>query len=536
MKLKNEFFILFALLLIASVFSPAQELWAHLYQEFQFEDPLPDHFRNTISPFSAGGYLGAFQSRGCYCIYFFRIDIHGNVIWARKFDNIDEGEVFDIGEGKIGLIGSHIFGLPSIGTWLMTFDENGNIISQEFNDSIIFSTARKVLGDNYYVLSGRSSVAFARLNPETGVFTHSKNYFFSDSGDYFVSDGNLFLNDDGVLIGGVGIGMPANITLTVIKVDYEGNLIWAKSYEAADGSIMSPSSDGGFFLFTWANSLFSDSTLWKIDAKGEILWQEKLRFPDFPEISGVYINGIRELTDGTILIDGFIGIDYSDYSGDDMSGQKFIAALDSAGQPLWCRVYKEFASYFPSHQSRETLLETEDSIILISIAPMVFYEDKSFSPEIISLDKSGYSHEQCPQAISIQMEAVPTYFGVCDELVAAYDVEIFPMKPMSADIGNVELRDSVICGEQWPCIISVQKKTNPFRLKLTGWNFEKGSKVYINGVKAGKVVFKGTDDLNRTKLVVNGSGLKSKLPKGQSVCITVKNPDGRESDCFYFTR
>lgn len=104
------------------------------------------------------------------------------------------------------------------------------------------------------------------------------------------------------------------------------------------------------------------------------------------------------------------------------------------------------------------------------------------------------------------------------------NVQIFPMKPVSTDIGNVELRDSVCCGEQWHGIISAQKKTNLLRLKLTGWNFEKGSKVYIDGVKAGKVVFKGTDSYNRAKIVVKGSDVKELLPRGQTVCITVKNP------------
>ncbi|MFB3850632.1 MAG: hypothetical protein ACE14Q_01760 [Acidobacteriota bacterium] len=54
--------------------------------------------------------------------------------------------------------------------------------------------------------------------------------------------------------------------------------------------------------------------------------------------------------------------------------------------------------------------------------------------------------------------------------------------------------------------------------------------------KIGSVEHKGKDKTNRTKIVIAGSNLKKKLPKGEKVCFQVINPDGNQSDCFYFTR
>jgi len=96
--------------------------------------------------------------------------------------------------------------------------------------------------------------------------------------------------------------------------------------------------------------------------------------------------------------------------------------------------------------------------------------------------------------------------------------------------------DTQFCGEAYPGIVSVKKLKDPFRLKVTGWNFEEGSKLLINGTAVPKSVFKGLDLPGRTRLVASGGGLKALLPKGEAVTLTVLNPDGRESVGFRFTR
>ncbi len=85
-----------------------------------------------------------------------------------------------------------------------------------------------------------------------------------------------------------------------------------------------------------------------------------------------------------------------------------------------------------------------------------------------------------------------------------------------------------------PEIISIAKvATEPFRVKITGTNFQPGVQVFIgNDVNAWPdVKFKNGTSLTLRK----GATLKTKFPKGIAVPIRVVNPDGGE-DTATFTR
>lgn len=84
-----------------------------------------------------------------------------------------------------------------------------------------------------------------------------------------------------------------------------------------------------------------------------------------------------------------------------------------------------------------------------------------------------------------------------------------------------------------PTITDVDKLKDPFRIKLTGTNFQPGAQVFI-----------GTDTtpwpsvryVSTTMLVLKkGSTLKARFPKGVAVTIRVRNPDGGEATTV-FTR
>ena len=506
-----------------------QERWVHAYNKLELASPMPVSVR--ILMYTDQGYLGILESRYNDMFTFFKIDTHGNLLWVKKFPSIDFANLVDKGDGTFFMIAENIYGPPSIGTWLVTFDKDGKAISQQFNDSAIFSIARKVPDDNSYILSGWSSLAFARLNLETGIFRSGKYYVFNDSGNFFVGSKAIAMGNDNVFIVGSEIANSSSLA-TVIKVDLDGNLVWAKSYEGFYEPIISSTLDGGFLLT--GVTFYIPGTigvLQRMDANGDILWQERLVFPDYPNMLEAYILGMHECDDGTILIRGLTGDDDSS----SMEYQSFIALLNSAGEPLWCQVYENGISFLPTYTTEDTIMETEDSILAAGLGKGE-YEDINFvSPAIISVDKTGISPDLCPPT-TIRMEAKPTYYNVSDVLLTACDLVPLPMKNLDANIEDITLGDHLLCGDVWPAVLSAKKFSNPFRLKLTGWNFTQESEVYVNGVKTPKASYKGTDAYNHTKLVVSGAGLKTLLPKGQPVCITVKNPDGHESECFSYTR
>jgi photosystem II stability/assembly factor-like uncharacterized protein len=82
-----------------------------------------------------------------------------------------------------------------------------------------------------------------------------------------------------------------------------------------------------------------------------------------------------------------------------------------------------------------------------------------------------------------------------------------------------------------PSITSIIAMTNPLRLKVLGTNFKVGATIRINGTPAPSTAVKSD-----TKLLSKGSTLKTLLPKGTQVMVTVVNTDGGESEARAFTR
>ena len=80
-------------------------------------------------------------------------------------------------------------------------------------------------------------------------------------------------------------------------------------------------------------------------------------------------------------------------------------------------------------------------------------------------------------------------------------------------------------------IASVSSSANPVRLMVAGSGFESGCTVLIGGAAVPKTQFKSGD-----LVVTKGSGLKAMVPKGVPVQVTVRDPDGRESAPYSYTR
>lgn len=76
-----------------------------------------------------------------------------------------------------------------------------------------------------------------------------------------------------------------------------------------------------------------------------------------------------------------------------------------------------------------------------------------------------------------------------------------------------------------PALTALKKMGNPFRIKLTGSNFQTGVKVYINGAEWTNFKYKGPNEL----LLKGGGSLKAAVPKNAPTQFRVLNPDGGEA-------
>jgi PKD repeat protein len=72
-----------------------------------------------------------------------------------------------------------------------------------------------------------------------------------------------------------------------------------------------------------------------------------------------------------------------------------------------------------------------------------------------------------------------------------------------------------------PAIAALAKKTNPFRIVVTGGNLQNGMQVTIGGTPHATVNYKSA-----SKVVLKGSVLKALVPKGVPTLFRFVNPDG----------
>jgi len=98
---------------------------------------------------------------------------------------------------------------------------------------------------------------------------------------------------------------------------------------------------------------------------------------------------------------------------------------------------------------------------------------------------------------------------------------------VTATMGSVAVSKSgtlVVSNVPPPVVTSMRKVSPPFKFVVAGSNFQNGIRVFIDGVEWPSVVWK-----NSAKVVINGAGLKTAVPKGQTKAFRFLNPDGGET-------
>lgn len=524
-----------ALIFLLALSVSAQDLWTHIY-----EGPGGNFFGEAqVAPFSGGGFICAARCEGQFCddkrpVYIWKTDSHGNLLWAKQV--MEDSQNLQLIEGNEGIFFLMTSPVDSPTDIIIKFDGDGNILSQkEYYPTLDYGGV--IIRGSNGILYGLDQYGLAVRAIDQTTLNVIFNKYYNRIGEGLYSRDIKEAKDGGLYLAGFSEDCRS---AKVIKTNLNGNVIWSRLYgpevvETYDTPRIAATADGGLLLATLidvASTVMDETCLIRMDKDGNIIWQEELVFSKYPNMTPAVLGGVYECNDGTILVWGLTGCGDPGYCS-----SPFLASLNSTGEPIWFMGSPGGISsdWLPVLSG---LFETADGFVLSEEG---FGNDPRSGERIFGSILGKYSYDysgefnDCYYPLTDVLSAEPTYYTFSESEVNERDVgvDIFPSQ---VNPTNMEVKDTVGCGEQWPGIMSVVKKTSPLRLKLTGWNFEKGSSVYVNGVKAGKTTFKGRDDLNRTKLVVIGSGLKALLPKGQSVCITVKNPDGHESDCFTFTR
>ena len=496
--------------------------------------------------FSGGGYLGMGGNlvNGHDSLLVWRWDSQGNLLWMKQYaQKADLGELLDNGDGTFTVTATnwdHAAETPPIPPWgwVIVCDGSGNILSQW--DCALVATglaARARTGDVF--LSALYSDNFWRLDGVTGSPVWYKMYIPTANPSPFGEEATAIrATPDGGFVFSAGSGTSEN-SAVLVRATADGQVLWAKNYQSDASSDSTPSwpqvsvtPDGGFLLIAnTTSSSVNDTTLFRLDPSGAILWQERLVSADYPQMSPAMIWKATEGSDGTILVWGSTG--YLD-GRPGLSEIPFLATLDPAGTPLWCQVYE---SPPISDDSFVDAWPVEGGYLFASAAFDMNVNPNRAGPSLSKVDLSGAGSPSCNN-FPFNIVAQTTTYGSQELPMSVTDFGSFPVNATHARPKEVaRVRDTVVCGDA--IITAVTKLSSPFRLELTGWNFQDGSVAFINGVQAPSSTLREPipPSPHQMKMVIGrGNQLKALLPKGQPVCITIQNPDGQQSDCFAFTR
>ncbi|RLD20900.1 MAG: hypothetical protein DRI69_05350 [Bacteroidetes bacterium] len=237
----------------------------------------------------------------------------GDTVWSKTYGGFHNDDLFAIQHNADGGIaafgttrsdGGDVGNNPGvIGAWLMTTDINGNQLSSRVYAGELGEQGidMQALSDGYALLvqstspelegainNGNFDYWVARVN-NSGAVSWANFYGGTDadipmrirriSGGFIIAGSSN--STDGQVIGNKG-----GFDYWIVRLDIDGNIVWAKTYGGSDddqANDIVPLDDGSFLVIGESESFDGDKTvslgksdLWivKLDADGNILWEK----------------------------------------------------------------------------------------------------------------------------------------------------------------------------------------------------------------------------------------------------------------------
>ncbi len=259
------------------------------------------------------------DNKGGFDLWITKLDNGGNLVWEKNYggsadeyaldlqQTADGGYILTGGTGSNDNDINENFG--KIDLWVLKLDAAGDLEwSKTFGGAgIDIGTGLTVLSDGYMIAGCTGSAGEPNISPGYG--------------------GNEYW---------------------VLKIDFDGNLIWEKTYGGkrhdAAKSIL-PTADGGFIIGgnTWSadgdiisNHGHSDAWIIKIDASGLLQWSKT-----YGGETADHMNSLTQSDDGNYTLAGSRG--EMDFINDGLFGrydeQFWILKFDPSGQQIWEKTY-----------------------------------------------------------------------------------------------------------------------------------------------------------------------------------------------------
>lgn len=475
-----------------------------------------------------------------------RLDQHGNLVWfltdknklfyAPVFASLSNGNILYFQRSSTN---SQCL---NTGTNLHEIDENGTVLRTKFLDMLSPDKAVEIQSGDILLLNGP---ALLRLNGDLTGFRWAE-VFESDSPVQGLTgsvscvlpreDGSLLIAGKYAVLSTVGTHYYRYL---VASIGADGGVLWYRTFNAdptlysLDFKLLLPAPNGGYFLggsvaYVPSPDELGRPFLVRLAGDGQIEWQEVFCVPG--SCAGGSLSSGLVTPDGYLLTAG-VATGYIEYP------TGLVMKLDDGGQPVWARLVDKWHVPQPYLSIGFSDVFNDGSGYVLPTIGNQYGEP----PWVFHLDGDGNLPQGCivsllPSQVSVDNLQVLT---PCSDALVARNMTSYSVCDSTPTMEKKDLLTSgTVCGDPYPGVASIKKLSDPLRLKVYGWNYAEGSQVLIDGVQASATVFKGTDGkTGQAVLMAKGGGALSKLlPKGQPVCITVLNPDGRESVCFQYTR
>ena len=311
-------------LLLAKVNSTGAFQWAKSYGYSNF-----DYFYYTLEQTQDGGYIVAGVIGGT-SILLFKTNSLGTVQWSKLYSGTSPDKVYSLQITSDGgyILGGYTksFGARNQDVLLMKTDANGNV------GAAYPGTWAKRYGGAEYEYYG---------------FTQQTQ-------------------DGGYIIGGSGNSFETSSELFLIKTDADGNVgaaypgTWAKTYGGAYTDTfwsLRPTSDGGYILLGYTTSFgvsnYSSFGV-KVDAEGDVIWAKTYAGPSLE-----YLKNAHETSEGMPILIGFTMSFTPNH-------EAFIIQTDAQGDVECCDYCQDVTSTLV--QAEQSFLVTSVTPDLVSTA------------------------------------------------------------------------------------------------------------------------------------------------------------------------
>ncbi|MDZ7743298.1 MAG: T9SS type A sorting domain-containing protein [Bacteroidota bacterium] len=290
--------------------------------------------------------------------------------------------------------------------WTQYFGES----MKPFDTSYIFSQLKKT-SDNNLILGGEwmpygGAIRMCLIKTDTSGNMLWKKSYGSGSG-YYRGFSVIETSDKGYALGGFlfYIGQDESGDPIVVKTDSLGNQQWMKNLGGSYTdhiAMLTNTSDGNIIAaYSYADTMLSPYDpvsricITKMDNQGNIIWH---KFYGAPEPLN-YVNNIKELDDGSLVIVGVLPDVFPAYAG-------WLLKTNSNGDSIWYRKYKNIYGEESKNYLYDVIETSDNGLAACGYLHPVLPDTGDNDTWIIKLDSNGCDTPGCDPTVVIPIEVI----------------------------------------------------------------------------------------------------------------------------------